>query len=184
MSRISWPSGGSTSAMRPAGFGGTGLALCSPPKRICVASRSGVQLSSRSGRQLFQPRTSSRRARNLQTEPLGCAGQMAHGHGLILTWNSALSRQTDAMRDRSPILSDKASFDSVCRRALAREPGGAGAGKEAGDVGFSANAMLNGLRGAVDRHPAAARRAIRSRPEAPRGRALAGVDGGQCREML
>ena len=71
----------------------------SPPKRTCVAC---------SGPEPFQPGTSSRRARNLQTEALGCAGQMAHGHGLILTWNSALSRQTDATRDLSPILCDKA----------------------------------------------------------------------------
>src|SRR5271166_3162101 len=32
MSKVSWPSAGSTSAMRPSGFGGTGLARCSPPR--------------------------------------------------------------------------------------------------------------------------------------------------------
>src|SRR5271166_2029648 len=36
-----------------------------------------------------------RRPRNLQTETLGRAGRMAHGHGLILTWNSVLPRLTD-----------------------------------------------------------------------------------------
>jgi hypothetical protein len=38
-----------------------------------------------SGPQPFQPGTSSRHPRNLQTETLGCAARMAHSHGLILT---------------------------------------------------------------------------------------------------
>src|ERR1700719_1057424 len=48
MSRISWRSAGSTSAMRPSDFGGTGLARCSRQRsersglRICAASPSGV----------------------------------------------------------------------------------------------------------------------------------------------
>src|SRR3984893_10823472 len=47
-SRICWPSAGSTSATRPSGSGGTGLARCSPPRfvsdasRTCAAIRSGA----------------------------------------------------------------------------------------------------------------------------------------------
>src|SRR5258707_13211840 len=46
--RICWSSAGSTSAMRPSDFGGTGLARCSRQRsersglRICAASPSGV----------------------------------------------------------------------------------------------------------------------------------------------
>jgi hypothetical protein len=62
--------------------------------------------SSRAGPQSFQPGTSSRHPRNLQTETLGCAGRMAHSHGLILTGNSCAP---NAYRSASvPILSDKA----------------------------------------------------------------------------
>ena len=49
-SRICWPSAGSTSATRPSGSGGTGLARCSPPRfvsdasRTCAAVRSGVDI--------------------------------------------------------------------------------------------------------------------------------------------
>ena len=60
-----------------------------------------IQLSSCSGPQPFQPGTSSRHPRTLQTETLGCAGRMAHSHGLILTWNSDLSHQTHTMMHRS-----------------------------------------------------------------------------------
>ena len=44
-SRICWPSAGSTSAMRPSGSGGTGLARCSPP-RSESGGRANVPLSS------------------------------------------------------------------------------------------------------------------------------------------
>ena len=56
----------------------------------------------------FLPGTSSRHPRNLQTETLGCAGRMGHSHGLILTWNSDLSRQTHTVVHPVRILSDKA----------------------------------------------------------------------------
>src|SRR5271166_2241866 len=45
-----------------------------------------IQLSSCSGPQPFQPGTSSRRPRNLQTETLGCVGQMARSRGLTAAW--------------------------------------------------------------------------------------------------
>ena len=61
-----------------------------------------IQLGSCSGPQPFQPGTSSRHPRNLQTETLGRAGRMAHSHGLILTWNSGVSPQTLTVVGRSP----------------------------------------------------------------------------------
>src|SRR5271166_307357 len=45
-----------------------------------------IQLSSCSGPQPFQPGTSSRRPRNLQTKTLGCVGQMARSRGLTAAW--------------------------------------------------------------------------------------------------
>src|SRR5208282_3033283 len=45
-----------------------------------------IQLSSCSGPQPFQPGTSSRRPRNLQTETLGRVGQMARSRGLTAAW--------------------------------------------------------------------------------------------------
>jgi hypothetical protein len=57
----------------------------------------------------FQSGASSPRPRNLQTETLGCAGRMGHGHGLILTLGFRLVAP-NAYRDASdPILSDKAA---------------------------------------------------------------------------
>src|SRR5580692_10949453 len=44
-----------------------------------------------------------------------------------------------------------AAFDAVCRRALAREPGGVDASQDAGDVGFSANAIAEWLAWPLDR---------------------------------
>ena len=66
--------------------------LCSGPEARRAAK---IQLNSCSGPQPFQPGTSSRHPRGLQTETLGCAGRMAHSHRLILTWNSVLSLQMD-----------------------------------------------------------------------------------------
>jgi DDE domain len=60
-------------------------------ERAMQRLRSGateIQLNSCSGPQPFQPGTSSRYPRGLQTETLGWAGRMAHSHRLILTWNS------------------------------------------------------------------------------------------------
>src|SRR5208337_5474393 len=45
-----------------------------------------IQLSSCSGPQPFQPGTSSRRPRNLQTKTLGRARRVARAHGLIAAW--------------------------------------------------------------------------------------------------
>src|SRR5208283_801413 len=45
-----------------------------------------IQLSSCSGLQPFQPGTSSRRPRNLQTETLGRARRVVRAHGLIAAW--------------------------------------------------------------------------------------------------
>jgi len=58
-----------------------------------------VVLSGAIARQPFDasaPRTgrsSINLSRNLQTETLGCAGRMAHSHGLILTWNSCRAKR-------------------------------------------------------------------------------------------
>jgi hypothetical protein len=53
--------------------------------------KSSVQFGLRST--TIQPGTSSRHPRNLQTKTLGCAGRMAHSHGLILTWNSCPAKR-------------------------------------------------------------------------------------------
>src|SRR5208337_836056 len=52
----------------------------------CGTSRISIQLSSCSGQQPFQPETSSRRPRNLQTKTLGRARRVVRAHCLIAAW--------------------------------------------------------------------------------------------------
>jgi DDE domain len=72
---------------RASAFSTTRASHAAAPKREDATE---IQLNSCSGPQPFQPGTSSRYPRGLQTETLGWAGRMAHSHRLILPWNSVL----------------------------------------------------------------------------------------------
>jgi DDE domain len=78
-----WSSPQQSGEKLASGFSTTRASHAAVPKRQDATE---IQLSSCSGPQPFQPGTSSRRPRNLQTVTFGRARRVARAHGLIATW--------------------------------------------------------------------------------------------------
>ena len=78
-----WSSPQQSGGKLASAFSTTRASHAAVPKREDATE---IQLSSCSGPQPFQPGTSSRRPRNLQTETLGCVGRMARSRGLTAAW--------------------------------------------------------------------------------------------------